>query len=174
MRNSLSSFLGASVAEGARTMEKPSQTAVTSPYEGLLLSPYGTLKISVRIPAALPDDASVAVIFTAFVLFLGMVSFPEADIMQPSLGCTAARITSYSLLFTISMVILTEPAFSWKARSFALAVMPKLFGSGGVAGYVTEGLLPSPFSAYATEHIDSAIAMASIIVITRFIVFPPC
>ena len=72
------------------------------------------------------------------------------------------------------MVILTEPALSWKARPFALAVMSKFFGSGVVAGYVTEGLLSSPFSAYATEHIDSAIAMASIIVITRFIVFPPC
>ena len=94
IRNSLSSFLGASVAEGARTIEKSMQSAVTNSYEGLLLSPYGTLKISVRVPAVLPDDASVAVIFTAFVLFLGMVSFPEADIMQPPLGCIAARITS--------------------------------------------------------------------------------
>ena len=94
--------------------------------------------------------------------------------MQPPLGCTAARITSYSLLFSISMVILTEPAFSWKARPFAFAVIGKLSGFGAVVGYVTEGLLLSPFSAYATENTDSAIAMASIIVITRFIISPPC
>ena len=73
----------------------------------------------------------------------------------------AANVIGMSDLFSTLKDILTVPEFSLKGDAPGVIVIFSLVSFGGS-------------SAYATEHIDSAIAMASIIVITRFIVFPPC
>ena len=85
-------------------------------------------------------------------LSAAVASEAAAETIKPPVGCTAANLIGESDWLSTLKDILTVPEFSLKEFAFGLTV---ILGS----------------SAYATEHIDSAIAMASIIVITRFIVF---